>query len=216
MLNSNVKYTTATLCQQQLQLCIAVQSFLISHCAVNLKTMSSVFPTLVLALAVALSTSGAGAAYVNNWDEPFQYQCPEGQVLRSVLSVHSNSAEDRRWMFTCGNAPSGASPSTCRWTDDYVNTWDEPISFMCPPNYVLAGVESYHSDAAEDRRMKFKCCKDPEYKTFSCGMSPYLNSWDSILTYSVPNGKVLVGWFSVHSNQAEDRRHKMIYCYYRQ
>ncbi|GFR94765.1 hemagglutinin/amebocyte aggregation factor [Elysia marginata] len=171
-------------------------------------------PTSVLVLLVAFYSTAVSGAYVNTWDQQFQYECPEGEVLRSVLSVHSDTAEDRRWMFTCGAAPSGASPSFCRWTSDYVNNWDEPINFMCPADFVLTGVSSYHSNAAEDRRMKFKCCKDAAYKTASCSLTPYLNNWDSLLTYNVAFSKVLVGWFSVHSNGAEDRRHKMLVCRY--
>ncbi|GFR61598.1 hemagglutinin/amebocyte aggregation factor [Elysia marginata] len=167
----------------------------------------------VLALVVAFA---AGVnSFVNNWDQPLLYACHGGQVLRSVYSIHNNGAEDRRWRFSCGAAPSSASPNNCFWTD-YVNTWDEPVSFMCPANNVIAGIQSYHNNGAEDRRTKFKCCSQSGYKTYSCSLTSYLQEFDRPLDYTVPNDKVLAGWASVHSNGAEDRRHKMLVCSYGQ
>ncbi|RUS82288.1 hypothetical protein EGW08_009966 [Elysia chlorotica] len=167
-----------------------------------------------VALVLALYSAGA-AAFVNGYDQPLLYACHGGQVLKSVYSEHSNGAEDRRWRFSCGPAPNGASPGACHWTD-YVNNWDEPISFMCPANYAIAGIQSYHSNGAEDRRMKFKCCTHSGFKTYSCSLTAYLNGWDRPLDYTVPGGQVLAGWASVHSNGAEDRRHKMLVCNYGQ
>ncbi|RUS82355.1 hypothetical protein EGW08_009870 [Elysia chlorotica] len=176
--------------------------------------MSLVFPALVAALCLTLHTSDVHASYANRWDKEFRFECPEGEVLRNVLSVHSNLMEDRRFMFSCGAAPFGGRPSTCKWTHDYVNDFDEPINFMCEPDAVLTGVDSINSNDHQDRRMKFKCCKATGYKTASCGLTPYLNAWDSMMTYNVPPGKVLTGWFSVHSDGAQDRRHKMLFCNY--
>ncbi|KAK3784011.1 hypothetical protein RRG08_025206 [Elysia crispata] len=174
-------------------------------------TKSKMIPAS-LALTIGLYTVVA-SAYVNNWDQPLLYACHGGQVLKSVHSVHNNRAEDRRWRFTCGSAPAGGNPTSCYWTG-YVNGWDEPVSFMCPADYMIAGVQSYHSNGAEDRRIKFKCCKHNGYKTYSCSLTSYLNGWDRPLDFTVPGDKVLAGWASVHSNGAEDRRHKMLVCSY--
>ena len=183
----------------------------------------SVFPRFSVSLAMQLSVAAVVDAlsvvsgidgYINSWDQPFLFACHNGEVLTRVYSYHSNGAEDRRWSFSCGSAPGGASPYDCYWTN-YVNTWDEPINFMCSMDYVIAGIQSYHWNEAEDRRFKFKCCKDSSYETYSCSLTGYLQSWDQTLDYTVPSGKVLVGWFSVHWNHAEDRRHKMMTCYYR-
>ena len=184
-------------------------------------TMSLRFPSSlsVLAIAVTLAISldliKAEDDFDNEFDQELDFECPLGQFISSVYSVHSNGAEDRRWKLGCRAPRYGAISTTCAWTEDYVNTWDEPISFMCPAHYGIAGIHSVHDNGAEDRRMKFKCCKPVNYKTSGCELSPYLNEWDAELDYSVPGGKILAGWFSVHDNSKEDRRHKMLTCTYR-
>ncbi|KAK3804421.1 hypothetical protein RRG08_006720 [Elysia crispata] len=179
-------------------------------------TMSLNVLLLVVLLSVGLDTAWSqDDDFVNDWDGEVNFECPEAQVIKSVYSVHENHFEDRRWKFDCVPPPSGAVPKNCEWTDDYVNDWDEAITFMCPPNQLLAGVYSVHNNDFEDRQMKFKCCKDSNYKTYSCELSDYLNEYDEVLDYNVPNGFVLTGWYSVHSNKREDRRHKMETCRYR-
>ncbi|RUS80537.1 hypothetical protein EGW08_011677 [Elysia chlorotica] len=163
-----------------------------------------------------LSPAAASADFINDWDEPLLFACHSGQVLNGVHSVHSNRAEDRRWRFTCGSAPSGATPTQdCHWTD-YMNGWDEPVSFMCPADHVIVGVQSYHDNHREDRRTKFKCCKHQGYSTYSCSLTQFRNEWDRPLDYGVTGNRVLVGWASVHSNSREDRRHKFLECSYAQ
>ncbi|GFR61561.1 hemagglutinin/amebocyte aggregation factor [Elysia marginata] len=171
--------------------------------------------TLLLSLAVVLSVTWADDQFDNAWDGPLNFECPAGEFISSVYSVHNNQREDRRWRLGCSAAPYGAIMPKCSWTEDYVNSWDEPISFMCPTDYAVAGIQSYHDNRFEDRRMKFKCCKPLAYKTLSCTLTPYLNEFDGELNYTVPNLRVLTGWFSVHQNRQEDRRHKMLTCLYR-
>ena len=43
--------------------------------------------------------------------------------------------------------------------DDYVNAFDKPVVYMCPADFFLAGVQSYHENPYEDRRFKYKCCR---------------------------------------------------------
>jgi hypothetical protein len=45
----------------------------------------------------------------------------------------------------------------CRWTN-WLNDYDKPFNLDLE-NKVLVGVESKHSNRAEDRRFKFKYCK---------------------------------------------------------
>ncbi|GFN99551.1 hemagglutinin/amebocyte aggregation factor [Plakobranchus ocellatus] len=168
---------------------------------------------LMTTLTVALLAAGANGGYHTDWDQPFLYACHQGEILKSLYSVHNNHKEDRRWKFSCGAAPGGASPQTCYWTG-YENYWDEPMSFQCPSDYVLAGLQSYHSNKREDRRFRFKCCKDSGFRTYSCGMTSYINDWDKVLDYKVPNGHVLTGVSSYHSNHREDRRYKFMICIY--
>ncbi|RUS79425.1 hypothetical protein EGW08_012802 [Elysia chlorotica] len=172
-----------------------------------------------LALVVALATFCLGAVkadeeFANDWDAELNFECPAGQFISSVYSVHNNVKEDRRWRFGCQQPPYGAFRTACTWTADYVNNWDEAVSFMCPAHYAIAGVQSVNSNAHEDRRMKFKCCKPYGYKTLGCELTPFLNDFDAELNFTMPNNKILAGWFSLHSNKYEDRRHKMLSCIY--
>ncbi|RUS78641.1 hypothetical protein EGW08_013611, partial [Elysia chlorotica] len=163
----------------------------------------------LLPIATAAAIFGSvSSSYVNQWDLPVHFQCPAGQFLSAVSSIHNNHREDRLWNFACRPVCHGCHLSSCKWTG-YVNYWDEPISFLCPANYFITGVESVHDNHFEDRRYKFKCCT---LKTCSCSITPYVNDWDLPLHYYVPHGQVLVGWASWHDNHREDRRHKFITC----
>ena len=122
-------------------------------------------------------------------------------ALVIALAVGAASLYDNDW------------DTSCYWTD-YVNDFDEPVSSMCSADYAISGIQSYHSNRHEDRRTRFKCCKQQGYKTYSCALTSYLNNYDATLNYNVPQGKVLAGWFSIHSNRKEDRRHKMLVCSY--
>ncbi|GFR61580.1 hemagglutinin/amebocyte aggregation factor [Elysia marginata] len=183
--------------------------------AMLLKLSVLALTALVLNKVKADENSGE-INFNNDFDGELNFECPANEVFYSIYSVHDNNYEDRRWRFTCRQAPAGATPGRCSWTGDYVNTWDEPVSYVCPRNWVLAGVHSYHSNDAEDRRWKFKCCKDSNYLTYSCDLTSYRNNWDEELRYIVPNGKVIAGWFSVHDNDKEDRRLKLLECSYRE
>ena len=39
--------------------------------------------------------------YVNDWDNTYNYSCPDGKVLVGVGSKHDNRKEDRRFRFQC-------------------------------------------------------------------------------------------------------------------
>ncbi|KAK3779650.1 hypothetical protein RRG08_040373 [Elysia crispata] len=103
---------------------------------------------------------------------------------------------------------------TCNsaWAASFVNNWDEKFKYECPTNQTLSYVYSTHSNHHEDRRWMFKCCHIESYKTTGCEWTPYLNSFDHVLNYAVPEDRVLIGWFSEHKNKAEDRRHRMLTC----
>ncbi|GFO09207.1 hemagglutinin/amebocyte aggregation factor-like, partial [Plakobranchus ocellatus] len=172
--------------------------------------MSSV-EALFAALTLALIAGAANARFNTSYDRNFRVACPGGQILKAIYSVHNNGKEDRAWRLNCDEAPNEASIPTCLWTG-YVNDWDGPVSFMCPSNYVMTGMGSYHNNRVEDRRFRFKCCTQRGYKTSSCSITFYENSWDGMLQYTVPNGKAIVGTTSEHNNRYEDRRFKFIVC----
>ena len=168
----------------------------------------------VLAFVLAIGIAGNIAradGFVNNWDKPFVYQCPGRQTLSSVYSIHNNYYEDRRFKFSCRTGPHDVISTTCKWSEQRTYS-DQPVNFMCSADWAITGVDSYHTNINEDRRFKFKCCKLESYKTTGCEMTSFLNALDGEMDYSVPEGRVLVGWFSEHDDKTEDRRHKMLTC----
>ena len=135
--------------------------------------------------------------------------CPQCHVQQTswwslVLCAeyrHSNSKEDRRWMWQCKRIVSGAM-SSCYWTG-YQTNYDEPFIFNCPANYVLSGVNSVHSNKREDRRWNFYCCVASGYCTKQCYWSNYINNWDGYMNYRAPHPRVFTGAYSHHSNKRE-------------
>ncbi|CAG0899962.1 unnamed protein product [Darwinula stevensoni] len=115
-------------------------------------------------------------------------------------SVHHNGREDRIWSFDCGPVETGYSACS---QSGYVNQYDEPISYLCPGNGVVAGVASVHSNTAEDRRFDFKCCYLEGVFWTDCYVTSFLHDFDRPLDYSVDPGYYIVGGFSIHSNRQE-------------
>ena len=161
--------------------------------------------TTVAVLVVFFSVlTGGLAAYQNDWDCVLNVMCNRhhGEALYSVRSSrHSNSKEDRRWMWQCKRIVSGAM-SSCYWTG-YQTNYDEPFIFNCPANYVLSGVNSVHSNKREDRRWNFYCCVASGYCTKQCYWSNYINNWDGYMNYRAPHPRVFTGAYSHHSNKRE-------------
>ncbi|GFS13758.1 hemagglutinin/amebocyte aggregation factor [Elysia marginata] len=132
---------------------------------------------LTFLLVVILPSHLTHAGFQTDWDKPFLFECPLGQVLNKIYSVHSNRREDRRWKFSCADGPGDCVLNDCHWTD-YVNNWDAPMNFMCPTDYVVAGLQSYHDNRKEDRLFKFKCCShEGNHEKITClnevSRSPY-------------------------------------------
>jgi len=51
-------------------------------------------------------------SYANSWDKPVDFNCPSGQAIVGMYSVHDNGKEDRRFKFQCGDyTEPTASPS---------------------------------------------------------------------------------------------------------
>ena len=167
--------------------------------------------TPMIAFAVALYI-----AVVSSWDTelngPFTYNCYGGQVLKHVESMYINIKKDRLWEFSCVSTGANASNSyACRWTD-YINIWNEPISFSCPLAQAIAGVHSYYSYRHGDRRFMFKCCKHQGFKTSSCALTTYAKSDGDPLTLYVSEGSIFAGWNSVYAKG--DRLHSFLLCNY--
>ncbi|XP_046551997.1 hemagglutinin/amebocyte aggregation factor-like isoform X2 [Haliotis rubra] len=170
-----------------------------THCVHTMKL------TITLLL---LSLTPVVTSYVNDFDKPVLYQCPRGNSIASWESYHSNHHEDRRHRFTCQKTP---ELGKCQWSG-YVNQFDKPISFQCPNNGVISGVNSYHSNHHEDRRFKFYCCSLKGKHLVHCGTIGYVNCWDEKIKFRMPAAHFLKGVFSIHHNHYEDRRWKFETC----
>ncbi|XP_046382093.2 hemagglutinin/amebocyte aggregation factor-like [Haliotis rufescens] len=94
--------------------------------------------------------------FVNQFDKPISFQCPNNGVIRGVSSYHHNHFEDRRFKFLCCSLR-GRHLVRCAKTG-YVNTWDERFTFRMPAAHFLKGVFSIHHNHFEDRRWKFETC----------------------------------------------------------
>ncbi|KAM9407149.1 hemagglutinin/amebocyte aggregation factor-like isoform 2-T2 [Salvelinus alpinus] len=145
----------------------------------------------------------------NQFDQPLHFNCPSRQSISHINSQHDNSYEDRVWDFECKDT--FVSEPECHWSP-YVNDLEQEFSFKCPNNYVLTGVNSYHSNPHEDRRWKFYCCRVNSYCNQDCQWTPYVNYFDEVISWQVPGLNYLVGAGSYHSNYYKDRRWRYQYC----
>ena len=80
--------------------------------------MSNLLP-LLLCLVVA---GAKGQEWVNDYDGYLYFECPEGQTITHLMSIHDNHYEDRIWAFDC--SPLETPYDTCSWSG-YVNNFDE-------------------------------------------------------------------------------------------
>ncbi|CAH2276564.1 hemagglutinin amebocyte aggregation factor-like [Pelobates cultripes] len=97
------------------------------------------------------------SGYINNFDEEFEFTCPFGSVLNGMSSYHDNKKEDRRWNFLCCLGEVQVVKK-CKWSD-YVNEFDEYLSWEAPTNHYLVGASSYHNNKREDRRWRYHSCE---------------------------------------------------------
>ncbi|XP_073706335.1 hemagglutinin/amebocyte aggregation factor-like [Garra rufa] len=162
----------------------------------------------VALLLLLIGLLGRSHGWHNRYDGLLNFNCPGGQSISSITSEHNNKHEDRIWDFGC-QATYGQT-SQCYWTG-YVNDFDQVLMFECPPQHVITGMISYHSNAHEDRRWKFYCCRSPCI-TSSCHWTSYVNSFDEYFHWTVPDQNVLVGVHSYHQNREEDRRWRYKVC----
>ncbi|NP_001106323.1 uncharacterized protein LOC100127280 precursor [Xenopus laevis] len=150
-----------------------------------------------------------GSKWINDYDKPFSFQCPDQQSIGFIISKHNNRREDRVWNFTCQYTL--YQPHFCNWTD-YINDFDQELNFTCPLGSVVSGIQSYHDNKKEDRRWKFLCCQGEVAVAQNCTWGDYVNDFDECLTWKSPPNHHLVGAFSYHDNGKEDRRWKYYSC----
>ena len=140
--------------------------------------------------------------YQNDFDGPLFVSCHGLQGMYKVSSVHNNHHEGRVGTWECRDVVSSGSITGCAQTG-YVNEWDLPMDFMCPPNKFVTGVESYHDNGREDRRWKFTCCAVSNRITTSCHKTGYVNSFDGPMNFVADQGEVITGVNSYHDNGKE-------------
>lgn len=145
------------------------------------------------------------------YDQHFKIECPDQQVIRDFQSEHDNKYEDRVWNIVCAAPPNEIKLGDCEWTG-YINNYDGLLEFQCPQEKIIAGIESIHDNAYEDRKYGFKCCAAVDAITHACEFTGYENEYDKMLNYRVPDGYVAKGINSVHDNHYEDRIFKFDIC----
>merc|ERR1712033_19026 len=93
------------------------------------------------------------------------------------------------------------------------NSWDRPHNFQCSGGQYINRIRSYHHNHYEDRRWLAYCTRVSGIKADrSCAWTGWGNSWDGILSYTCPAGKVITGMYSQHDNGREDRLFKFKCC----
>ncbi|XP_045555777.1 hemagglutinin/amebocyte aggregation factor [Salmo salar] len=166
-------------------------------------------PNFYILLLAGVLVNGQGVRWENQLDQPLHFNCPSRQSISYINSQHNNVYEDRVWGFECKDT--FVYEPICHWSP-YVNDFDQEFTFQCPKNYVLTGMNSYHSNPHEDRRWKFYCCRAISYCNLKCLWTPYINYFDEDISWHVPSQNYLVGAGSYHSNPHEDRRWRYQYC----
>ena len=163
-------------------------------------------------------TLGEKTKWVNAYDKPVNFTCPEGQALTGVTSRHSNSSEDRIFSYECSSGKifdEKLSFSSCSEHKN-VNHFDRPVDFSCPDGKVLVGESSHHNSGAEDRRFSYTCCQ-PEHpfvdlELNQCSISPWVNNMDAYFHFKCPKDMALKGVKSHHQGGVEDRRFRYECC----
>merc|ERR1719443_1833733 len=91
-----------------------------------------------------------GQEWVNDYDGYLYFECPEGQSISRLMSIHDNGHEDRRWNYKCCVA-ANTCYHDCHYSP-YINAYDEAMDYTVQDGYVVTGLESEHSNGNEDRR----------------------------------------------------------------
>lgn len=102
------------------------------------------------------------SGYVNNYDQAFNYSCPEGKFLVGMYSQHDNGTEDRRFNFACAAMGENAVIAATLEADACANVgstvYDQPWSLTS--SGALIGMVSSHSNHHEDRTTQVIGCTE--------------------------------------------------------
>jgi len=93
------------------------------------------------------------------FDATFGYDFrQEKRFLQGVDSLHDNWTQDRSYTFSWATFD-GISLSHCSANWIKINNYDQDMDYVVPPNYVIVGIMSYHSNWKEDREFYVKTCQ---------------------------------------------------------
>ncbi|CAG5128367.1 unnamed protein product [Candidula unifasciata] len=162
-------------------------------------------------LVLTLLCVACNGQWMTEYDQHFKIECPDQQIIKSLESQHDNKYEDRVWNMICALATNEIRIGACEWSG-YVNNYDELLEYQCADERIIAGIESIHENAYEDRKYSFKCCVPEGVVAHSCEITPYVNDYDKLFNYRVPDGFAIKGVDSVHDNHYEDRIFKFEIC----
>lgn len=99
----------------------------------------------------------------------------------------------------------------------FMGTWDEEIEAKCPNDMFLTGVYSQHHNYYEDRKFKLICTEFQTKATNELASIPVTrnsnvdkregpnNPYDEDVEMTCPRGEFIVGFWSRHENNYEDR-----------
>jgi len=185
---------------------------------------------------VTVSSDCRWTGYKNSYDGVLNYQMPNPYVMVGFLSDHDDNKEDRRFKFreckvtfTVQSQDLGqplASQRQMVWTDSpqsgsfssdnggWYNSYDDTLNFkaeLAHDGAFLCGMQTQHSNSAEDRKFKFATCSftGQGSQRTNTWTSSYCNSWDGVMNCDCPSGRAMYGVYSKHSNNKEDRRWKL-------
>ena len=84
--------------------------------------------------------------YVNDGDNPMDFQCQQGNVITGMGGFHDNFHEDRRYKFRCTYVAHWTR-SNCFWSS--YTAFDAAWSQHTPSGKFLVGVKSEHDNSKE-------------------------------------------------------------------
>lgn len=188
-------------------------------------------PTVVAAVPL-VRINCTMTSYHNGFDQTVNYQTSGNFVFSGEESIHNNNNEDRIFRNDiCELAGSGIgtfvkmSQTVHPSASTFVNTYDNPVNFVCPGNKVMTGHYSVHNNNNEDRVFRYFCSDMVNPNDFSrvavrntCTWYPstvgYVNNFDSPVDFNCPGNQVMTGVHSYHSSNNEDRRFRFQCCDY--
>lgn len=162
------------------------------------------------------SSLNASTHWANDWDGSLDWVVRDKPIaLTRIYSVHANQHEDRRFKFAGVEVNDKYLPSAGVQITEFVNDWDDRMDFNVPDNCYVVGLKSHHWNDKEDRRWKIyyrRFKKDGMISSKNPKESNQINDYDDRMDFRVPDGHLIVGFYSWHKNKHEDRRWKVRYA----